>query len=253
MFVLRKMKYFSTNSILEKGMTEEQNNKEPFEENFFERMENAPGSVPVKRLQRSRSNVIISGVCSGIADYFNASAANIRLIAIISLLLGGWSVVFYLITAALLPLEHASVELSDVEKTNQRKENFRVVFSGILILTGFHFAFVQIGLITGSKLFFFPNSFMFSLLSIAIGFYLIISKSKFTLGSKEPQLSFQRTRDNRIILGVCDGIGKYLDVDTATIRIIFIFATLLTLGLFAAGYLAIGSLAGLEEENKIET
>ncbi|MCL4549604.1 MAG: PspC domain-containing protein [Bacteroidetes bacterium] len=234
-------------------MIEEQKEKESSEENFFEQMENAPPAVSIKRLQRSRSDVIITGTCSGIAKYFDADVANIRLITTLSLLLGGWSVAAYLITAALLPVEQNPKELTNVERANQRKENFRVVFSGMLILVGFHFAFVQIGFITGSRLFVFPNSFVFPLLSIAMGVYLIISKRKLPEKSEEPMKSFRRTRDNRIILGVCGGIGKYLNVDETTVRIIFIFATLLTLGLFAVGYLAMSLSTQLEEENKVET
>lgn len=234
-------------------MIEEQKEKESSEENFFEQMENAQPVVPIRRLQRSRSDVIITGTCSGMAKYFDADVANIRLIAIISLLLGGWSVVAYLITAALLPVEQNTEELAEVEKANQRKENFRVMFSGILILIGFHFAFVQIGFTTGSRLFVFPNSFVFPLLSIAMGAYLIISKRKLSEKSEEPMKSFQRTRDNRFILGVCGGIGRYLKADETAVRIIFIFATLLTLGLFAVGYIVISLSTQLEEEKKIET
>lgn len=234
-------------------MTEEQNNKEPFEDNLFEQMENAPPAVSIKRLQRSRSDVIITGTCSGIAKYFDTDVTNIRLIAILSLLLGGWSVVAYLITAALLPVEQNPEELAEVERANQRKENFRVMFSGMLILVGFHFAFVQIGFITGSRSFLFPNSFVFPLFSIAIGVYIILSKRKLSEKSEEPLPTLKRTRDNRIILGVCGGIGKYLNVDETAVRIIFIFAVLLTLGLFAVGYIAIGLSTQLEEEKKVET
>lgn len=233
-------------------MTDEQNEKEPLEENFFEQMENAQSNVALKRLQRSRTDFVIAGVCSGIAEYFGVEVANIRLIAILSLLLGGWSVVAYLLTAALLPTERIAKELSTEEKFNQRKENFRTVLSGILILIGFHFALVQIGFSSGNSIFILPNGFVFPLLSVAVGVYLLVFKHEVGVLAEEQHTPFKRTRDNRLVLGVCGGIGKYLNVDETTVRMIFLFATLLTLGLFAVGYVAIGSFTDLEEENKIE-
>lgn len=233
-------------------MTEEQNGKEPFEEKFFEQMENAPSAAPVKRLHRSRTDVVVLGVCSGIADYLSTEVANIRLIAVLSLLLGGWSVVAYMITAALLPLEQNLRQLTDEEKEVQRKENFRVVLSGILILIGFHFALIQIGLVASGRLFIFPNNFVFPVLFIAIGVYLVISKRQFAVSSKELSPDFNRTRDNRIIMGVCGGLGKYINVDPTAVRIIFILATMLTLGLIAIGYLIIAASTTWETEKTLE-
>lgn len=233
-------------------MTEDQNGKEPFEENFFEQMENAPSAAPGKKLHRSRTDVIVLGVCSGIADYLSADVANIRLIAILSILLGGWGLVAYLITGALLPVDQNQIQLADGEKKDQRKENFRVVLSGIIIFVGFHFALVSIGLIISNRLFIFPNSFVLPILFIAIGVYLVFSNRQFEVSNKELPTDYNRTRDNRIIIGVCGGIGKYLNVDPTAVRIIFIIAALLTLGFAAIGYLVIGVSSNLETEKTLE-
>ena len=68
-------------------------------------MANLPSDPQSQKLQRSKSNVVLAGVCSGIADYLKMDVANVRLIALLSTLIGGWSVVAYLITALLLPVE----------------------------------------------------------------------------------------------------------------------------------------------------
>lgn len=38
----------------------------------------------------------------------------------------------------------------------------------------------------------------------------------------------QRSRTNRLFMGVCGGIADYLDVDSAIVRIIFVAITLFT-------------------------
>ncbi|MBU0511800.1 MAG: PspC domain-containing protein [Chloroflexi bacterium] len=37
-----------------------------------------------------------------------------------------------------------------------------------------------------------------------------------------------RSRDDRMIAGVCAGLGKYFDIDPTLIRLIFIFGTFIT-------------------------
>lgn len=58
---------------------------------------------PAKRLQRSRQNRIIAGVCGGIAEYFGWSPSTVRLMFIASLLLPGTQVVIYLVLWIVMP------------------------------------------------------------------------------------------------------------------------------------------------------
>jgi phage shock protein C len=44
-----------------------------------------------------------------------------------------------------------------------------------------------------------------------------------------------RSRDERMVAGICGGLGEYLDIDPTVIRLIFVFGTILTgSGLFWA-------------------
>jgi phage shock protein C len=44
-----------------------------------------------------------------------------------------------------------------------------------------------------------------------------------------------RSRDDRMVAGICGGLGDYLDIDPTIIRLIFVFGTVLTgSGLFWA-------------------
>ena len=222
-------------------MIEEPNNDDPIEENFFEKMENAQPNFPVKRLQRSKTNVMLTGVCGGIAEYFNADVANIRLIALLSLLLGGWSAVVYLLIAALLPPEIKPKELSPEEIESIRKENFKILVGGLLILVGFYFALQKIGFSDGGRIFILPNTFVMPVLAVVFGIYLLTSRKEPETASEQNTSSsyFQRSGEQRMLTGVCGGLADYLNSDPGSIRIIFFILTLLTFGLFAVVYIII--------------
>lgn len=217
-------------------------------------MDNAPvPPFPIKKLSRSKNNVVIMGVCAGIAEYLKTEPANIRVIALLTLLFGGWSAVAYLITASLIPVDKNHVPLSQPEIISLRKENFKTVISGLLILFGFYFASRIIGIAGSSRIFILPNDFIFPLAAFAIGVYFLIikpSKAEITLSVQQEKLF--RSRADRKLTGVCGGLAKYIGIDATVLRIIFILATLLTLGMFASLYLILVVFIPYEEGQKFE-
>ena len=56
-----------------------------------------------KKLYKSSKNKMISGVCAGIAEYFNIDPSIVRLIWAFAALWGGTGVVAYIICAIVLP------------------------------------------------------------------------------------------------------------------------------------------------------
>ena len=56
-----------------------------------------------KKLYKSRDNRMISGVCAGIAEYFNMDPTIIRLAGVLFSLLGGSGVLGYIIAAIVIP------------------------------------------------------------------------------------------------------------------------------------------------------
>ena len=59
-----------------------------------------------KRLQRSRTERMIAGVCGGIAEYFEVDPTLVRLIWVAVSLLAGVGILLYLIMWVVMPLEH---------------------------------------------------------------------------------------------------------------------------------------------------
>lgn len=56
-----------------------------------------------KKLYKSRDNRMISGVCAGIAEYFNMDPTIIRLAWVLFSLLGGSGLLAYIIAALIMP------------------------------------------------------------------------------------------------------------------------------------------------------
>jgi phage shock protein C len=57
-----------------------------------------------RRLQRSRDEKIIGGVCGGLAEYFNVDPVLVRVILAVITLMGGAGILLYLILWAVVPL-----------------------------------------------------------------------------------------------------------------------------------------------------
>ncbi len=56
-----------------------------------------------KKLYRSRDNKVISGVCGGIAEYFDVDATLIRLLWAVTVLLGGTGIIAYILCIIIIP------------------------------------------------------------------------------------------------------------------------------------------------------
>lgn len=59
-----------------------------------------------RRLYKSSTNKMISGVCGGIAEYFNIDATLVRLAWVVFTCLGGSGLLAYIIAAIIIPKEY---------------------------------------------------------------------------------------------------------------------------------------------------
>lgn len=57
----------------------------------------------VKRLERSRHQRMIAGVCGGVAEYFEVDVTLIRLLMLAFILMEGAGIVLYLAAWAIIP------------------------------------------------------------------------------------------------------------------------------------------------------
>ena len=59
----------------------------------------------MKRLYRSRDERMIWGICGGLGKYFDVDPTIIRLVWVLTLFLGGWGILAYIILRFIIPLE----------------------------------------------------------------------------------------------------------------------------------------------------
>jgi phage shock protein PspC (stress-responsive transcriptional regulator) len=59
-----------------------------------------------------------------------------------------------------------------------------------------------------------------------------------------------RSRENRIVAGVCSGLGEYLEIDPTVIRVIWAILTIMSIGVGVLAYLAAWVI--MPEEETIE-
>lgn len=71
----------------------------------------SPGPSPSdpKRLHRSSSNKMLMGVCGGLGEHFDVDPTILRLIFAVGVLLGGTTIVLYLVLAIIMPSDAGMV------------------------------------------------------------------------------------------------------------------------------------------------
>ncbi len=88
--------------------------------------------METKRLYRSRTDVMLGGVCGGLAKYLNVDPTIIRLVFLLLLFLGGGGFWIYLVLWIIAPIEplldsNSVIEMKpgkdSVATSNQQKSN----------------------------------------------------------------------------------------------------------------------------------
>lgn len=94
-----------------------------------------------RRLERTRRNNILAGVCGGIAKYFNIDVTVVRAIWILSAVFGGPGLGIYIICAIIIPKErYDEEELRNEPYDEDRDERSRNYMGLALIGLGVYMA-----------------------------------------------------------------------------------------------------------------
>ncbi len=205
----------------------------------------------MKRLYKSRENRIIDGVCGGIGEYLGIDPAIVRIIFILLFFMGGVGLLLYIAGMLIIPPnpEHKRTEETQTKPTSGK---------GILFILGLLLILIGVGLLLENFGFAFWHflksafSYLLPVLFIAIGLFLIISyftkKPEILTEIKtEPEETKQetgeqvkrlfRSKKNRMIFGVCGGLGEYLNTDPTVIRILWVILAISSLGIAILLYL----------------
>jgi phage shock protein C len=206
-----------------------------------------------KKLYRSKSDRYIGGVAGGLGRYFTVDANIFRILFVVFSFIGGIGILLYLAALFLVPENPIDDEIIAPQN---RTKFFALLFIilGIFLLLrnmGFfeHFRFLQVS---------FSN--LWAILLIGIGLLLILSsrKSKINAGSDEstksagsffPDISeIYRSESDKMIAGVCAGIARYFKIDPSIVRILWVIASLGTIGFGILVYILLIFILPLETE-----
>ena len=97
-----------------------------------------------KKLERSRTNRVIAGVCAGLADYFSLDIALVRVLFVVSAICGSFGFWLYVILWIVVPEEHLLRQpesnyndaIDITPKDEKKAVNGAMIASFILIFIG---------------------------------------------------------------------------------------------------------------------
>ncbi len=200
-----------------------------------------------KKLRRSTTDVMIQGVCAGLAEYLDINPAWVRLAFLLSAFCGGIGLLLYACGFFLMPVGISSE--SDRIAASESRNNQGFLVGGILIFIGI--------MLLLDRLDIFEWRWMWRQLSwryilpltfIGIGVFLIAFRKTRFMGETVLDTS-KIHRGKGKIFGVCAGIARAWDKDETFIRMAWLLMTFLCfpLGVLAYIVLAIILPVGLPE------
>jgi len=229
-------------------------------------------SAPPRALYRSPSEKMVAGVCGGLADFLGIDVTLVRVLwVVLTLITGGGGFLAYLALWALLPvgtvrdgkLQSAPIELND--KTLARTAYLLIGLGALWLLANIGILPRMWSLIWGMvSLLFWPA------VLIGAGYLLlrgggrnwradlnnVTSRVRSSVDGKTPSTDdlkgglnairrhapLTRSRDNRVFMGVCGGMGERLGIDANLVRLIWAALSVGSIGLGAVAYFALGLL-----------
>jgi phage shock protein C len=186
-----------------------------------------------RRFYRSKSERMFSGVCGGIGDYLNIDSNLVRLLFVILTFTGGIGVVLYIAALILVP------ENPEQEFQKTKKYNNAFVFGILLVVIGVFLLFKELEIFHDFRFFNISFSMLWGLLLVVLGAFLLLSSKKSSKTSENSDTSQQsfgnkklyRSKSDRMISGVCSGIAKYFDIDPSIVRLLWVLATFISVGI----------------------
>lgn len=192
-----------------------------------------------KHLFRSRTDRFISGVCGGIADYFQIDGNIVRIIFIILGFTGGIGIILYIAGLIILP------ENPNEEESKTNKVSNSLIFGFILIAIGGFLLLRELGMFHYFRFFDFSLSTIWGLILIGIGIILLFQVKKQpvfadkeeNIDSIQSEKKLYRSKSDKMLAGICGGLSKYFDIDSSIIRIGWVLATFFSVGIGVLVYI----------------
>lgn len=183
-----------------------------------------------RKLYRSRQQKVIGGVCGGLAEYFNVDVIVVRLLWVLFTLVGGAGILGYLIFWIVVPINPEGAEAEPHRASGSATLGIVLIALGVILLFVWPgwcgVAFPAVAL-----------SFAMPGILVAIGLGLLLgwllTRPKGGTGSASPdrdRTRLYRSRDHRVLSGICGGLGEYFNMDPTIVRILWVLFALASVG-----------------------
>jgi phage shock protein PspC (stress-responsive transcriptional regulator) len=146
--------------------------------------------------------------------------------------MGGIGIVLYIAGLIILP------ENPNEEATKTNKVSNSLIFGFILIAIGGFLLLRQFGVFPYFRIFDFSLATVWGLILIGIGIVLLFQiKRPATTDAEESSDSLPgekkiyRSNSDKMLAGICGGLGQYFNIDSSIIRIGWVLATFFSVGL----------------------
>lgn len=97
-----------------------------------------------KKLERSRKNRVIAGVCAGLADYFNIDIALMRVLFVVATICGSFGFWMYVILWIVVPEENIlgpgsqkfddTIDITPEEEKKDKKASNGAMIAGLILV-----------------------------------------------------------------------------------------------------------------------
>jgi phage shock protein PspC (stress-responsive transcriptional regulator) len=184
-----------------------------------------------KKLYRSQTNRMIGGVCGGVAEYFAIDPTLVRIIWVAISLIGGFGILVYVASLFIIP---NNPEESSEEASENLIKDKNLFWGSLLIIVGLFLILRQMGLFYSFQFWHVPWQSVWAIVLITIGGILLYNRSrqqKEGKGDDSTEMKrLYRSRNQKMIAGLCGGIAEYFELDATIIRILWVIGTFITAG-----------------------
>jgi phage shock protein C len=221
-----------------------------------------------RRLCKSRTDRMIDGVCGGVAGYFGLDATLVRIAWVLLTLFGGSGVVLYIAAMIIMPKEERITVAAEAGAPPAPAAPATGVnnsrFWGILLLVfGVAWLASNFGFTIWHHWWGFSWDVAIPLVLILLGVAFLFGGRAYLTspstsagsagagqdsaqsgtaspGSQQEPEKLYRSRTEKKLMGVCGGLGDYMQGDPVIVRLVFVMAALASFGIVAIAYIVLG-------------
>jgi phage shock protein C len=201
-----------------------------------------------RQLYRSRTNRMLAGVCGGLGELTGIDANLMRLAWIFLFFFGGAGLWIYLIMAIVIPEQpegDAAPPISYADHWQSVSRNGALAIGIVVIVVGLALLLSTLGWLPVSLGYLWRLFWRLFWPLVLIGLGLMVLLGAFwgdqgwwrNVRMPERGSILSRSRNNRMVAGVCGGIAEYFNLDPSLLRIIWAIGTLSTMGTGILAYI----------------